>query len=257
MASLEDEESEFSQAFHIKLQPLATKFCRKINDLKGLRHSVQDAVSKSQATTEDYDMLKLELENLAELRQKYEEYADEFIANFGSTHVKEVSAARKSVEENINAARNIKVNVDILIRSVRIQLAGEGRDEPETVEAIKDGVQSEHELEKQDEEKGESKEDYPGNGKTMSWKTKVVMIVIGLIIVIVFYSGLGLIIQAVQSSQKKSDGTTLVLTPDVHWIKSLPEFLYIELSFIEVEVEYRDFQLFEAGLVQYIFTYGL
>ena len=35
------------------------------------------------------------------------------------------------------------------------------------------------------------------------------------------------------------------------------EFLYIELSFIEVEVEYRDFQLFEAVLVQSIFTYVL
>ena len=120
----QDDKKEHALA---NLQRLKSEFRRKINELKALRYSALDALTVSQVTEEDCEVLKTELQNLASLRQEFEASGKEFNVKFGWKHAQEVAEVNKSLEASLNAFFDIKVNVEILIRKVSRQLAKDDR----------------------------------------------------------------------------------------------------------------------------------
>ena len=219
MADIKEEEVEFKKAL-ANLQLEQSKFCRKINDLKALKHSVKDAVARSRATQIEYNNLEAELQNLQRLQQEYEATVNAFNAKFGWKQYQEAIDANKTVDANLNSRRNIKVNVEMLLRKVSSQLARDQDTEDSYQEDVDEN--EEPEVKKNDTIDDESSGDDSKVGKdnskqpdksqeadendterTMSIKIRVA---IGLMTVIIFYSCLGGIIKLVQDSKDSSKG---------------------------------------------------
>ncbi len=219
MADIKEEEVEFKKAL-ANLQLEQSKFCRKINDLKALKHSVKDAVARSRATQIEYNNLEAELQNLQRLQQEYEATVNAFNAKFGWKQYQEAIDANKTVDANLNSRRNIKVNVEMLLRKVSSQLARDQDTEDSYQEDVDEN--EEPEVKKNDTIDDESRGDDSKVGKdnskqpdksqeadendterTMSIKIRVA---IGLMTVIIFYSCLGGIIKLVQDSKDSSKG---------------------------------------------------
>ncbi len=208
-------EEEGIESFNLELTNLhfiQSGLCLKINELKALRHSIKDALAQCEASQEDYTILQAELENLIVLRKELEASRKAFHAKVGAKHPREAVKAYKTVDENINAALNIQVNVEMLIRKVGKQLAGEGIKSSEgemkntQSEAIKEKANNEEEEseDEQDDENisksAESDSSYNAEEKTrrvMSLRLKVPLC---LALVVTFYFCLGAVIQFVQNN---------------------------------------------------------
>ncbi len=217
MANIDEEEVEFKKAL-ANLQLEQSRFCRKINDLKALRHSIRDGVAKHQVLQKDYNKLNAGLETLESLQQEYETNVDAFNTKFGWKQYQEAIEVNKAVEANLNSGRNIKVNVEILMRKVNSQLVGEEvkedsddhsheSEEEEFEQESGQEIQKDKEIDKGDGNKvSNDNKNHPeenGTEKTMSIKMRVA---IGLITVLVFYSCLGGIIKLVQDNKDRSKG---------------------------------------------------
>ncbi len=189
MTSPDGDEDAFKAAL-AHLQVVQAKFCRKINDLKALRHSIKDAVAQEDSTEEEYNEVKEELAILVELRQEYEASVNEFNAKSGwKKNQDQVVEVNRVVDGNLDAARNVKVSLEMLLRKIRKQLA------------FSEETNTDINSEEESESESDNELDEANNGKTMSKKW---MIVFGLITVIVFYGGLGYIIKTVQDNRRNS-----------------------------------------------------
>ncbi len=200
----EDKDAEFKEAL-VNFQLLQSRFCRKLNDLKALRHSISDAAVKSQTTQQHCNKLATELENLTNLHQLYESCADEFHDRFAVKYYKESFDATKLLDENLNASRNIQVNVDILLRKVSTQLVKENNDVKEGNKSNRSITDDQNKNDGEFESESGIEEVNSSNDKGQRYKTLAVTIFCGLLIVIAFYFGLGAIIKVVQDSEKHVD----------------------------------------------------
>ncbi len=207
MASIKDEDQEKIAQTLFNLKLIHIKFCRQINDLRALRHSIKDAVAWLQATEEDYDKLKTELESLDNIREEYMSSVNEFNAQFGWKQQEETVKVNKTLDDNLNEARSIKVNVEMLMRNVERQLIL-GLEEHET-----DDSEKEQEGEDKDsEEKPGSAASSLRDGKNAAtvnednWCMKMgLKIGCGMFVVIMFYFGLGAVIKLVEDNRSKID----------------------------------------------------
>ncbi len=123
--SEEEEKEKIIKQAQTKAQILRSKLRRKINELKALKHSTEDAMARWQATEKEYHMLKCQLETLASLTQEYEASVHAFNANY-----EEKSDDAMTVDDSlIKASSDIQVNVDIIVQKVKKQLAGENEED--------------------------------------------------------------------------------------------------------------------------------
>ncbi len=208
-------DAEELQQSLFNLQLLQSKFCSQINDLKALRHSIKDAVSHSQATEGDHEKLETELAILANLREEYQAAVNEFNFRFGWKQEEKTTIVNKSLEENISAARNVKVNVEMLMRKVKRQLAGSDQQEQEIeVENSNDSdlVDEKEEITKNEadnkekDSEGNQHKDNEDKDESSSWVKKALTIGGGILIVIMFYLGLGAAIKIVKDNMEGKIG---------------------------------------------------
>ncbi len=203
--SLEEEEEKSYKLALANLKLLKSQFLRKINELKAIRHSILDALSRYQATEEDYQKLKTELEHLAKIRQEYEESGNAFNVNYGWKYSQEAADINRSVEDCLNACFDITVNVDIVIRKVRSQLNGEVTNVANDL--IKDETETSEEESETEDNHLDGNEPEEKSTKRMSSK---LMVTICLLIVITFYSSLAIVINFVQDNRAKPEESELV-----------------------------------------------
>ncbi len=102
------------------LQLLKARFFRKISVLKALAKSVEDAYELNQATEEDCITLQIELEELSVLREKYEADFDAFQrSNLGSQFTQEVSDVDKVLKEDVVEFIDLKTRVNKILSKIR------------------------------------------------------------------------------------------------------------------------------------------
>ncbi len=220
MANVAEEEIEYRRVLG-SLHFVQFKFCRKIRDLKALKSSVKNALAQKEADNRDYSRLEKELERLDNLGQEYEASVNAFNFKFGWKENEETVKVNKVVDENLAASRHVKVTVEMLMRQVKKQLEEEELSQDNDSEDEDDAEEEEEKVEEKIEEKKEnevmketketketmeeedieSEDNTSDQQKTMSIKLRIA---IGLIIVLLFYSSLGIIIKVVQDNKKDS-----------------------------------------------------
>ncbi len=202
----EGNEKEIIQESLFNLQLLQSRFRCQVNDLKALRHSVQDAVAQRLVTDKDHEKLAAQLSILDNLRKEYQAGVNAFNIQLGWKQREAAIDVNKSLEENLSAARNLKVNVEILMRRVKKQLL-EGGSSTQVEENNLDDTEEE---DSGDDKKGDVKDNKTvtginreenGKDEPMSCKKKVLTIVGGIFIVIMFYLGLGGVIKFVEDNK--------------------------------------------------------
>ncbi len=209
-------EDEFKQAL-ANLQHLQLKFYLKINALKALKHSIKDALFHSEASQKDCNIIQTELENLTTLRQEYETMLESFNASFATKHFEETTEAWKAAAKNLSASFDIQTNLEMLMRKIKRQLERQEDDDTDEKE-VKEEVDYENKQEEgeknrqndnkscsSDEEK-ESKEPLERNPKEKTIMSMKLKIALSIMVVVAFYSGLGLIIQVFNENNKNSQG---------------------------------------------------
>ncbi len=198
------EEHGFREALG-SLQHLKFKLTRKINELKALRHLVEDAYDHQQSTEEDWTKLKSELEVLNDLKQNYEAAIDALNDTFAGKQSSQdaMDCANKSFEEGMNAYLNTNVIVGKLLRRIRNQL--DFKTNKQSHEPTRQQEAEEH----NEEGKGESTTDIDDDGEKdeqdkdepLTASDYVKTIIGFLIIVFGFYSLLGVVIWQVSKRQ--------------------------------------------------------
>ncbi len=218
-----DQEEEFEKTL-FNIQLLQSQFLRHISDLKALKHSTKDAVAQLQATDGDYEKLKDELENLASFQKEYEACVNLFNGQFGWKQQETADALNKSLDKNLTDARNLKVNVEMLMRRVKKQLVlGEEEtdgfdapdDEKEGVvdkgEANKQGEQHESHGESENEAASDIEQEFDGEEENKSCRNMSLLIGGCISVVIIFYMALGAVIKIVNENKPEiNEGETLV-----------------------------------------------
>ncbi len=186
----------------LDLQFTRSKFCQKINELKALRSSTEDAFANGLDKEADLSALQDELDELISLKQKYEAEVESL-----RTNVEAAILADKSFAESLNAFLNVKVNVEKLIRRMKLNQPSNEivQEDDHFSELLKDATkgslhqdyevtESESELKPEEEEKKEVK----GKGHYCKIISLYVWIAIG------FYFILGLVISQVLKNEQKS-----------------------------------------------------
>ncbi len=214
---MEKEHNEELRLALDNLHNVKSKFSKKIHELKALRHSTEDALKHDNVTEGHIGKLQAQLEHLTVLRQKYEDQVEAFNVNFASEHLYDATHVEKLFDESQIAYLNTTVNIGKLIRSIHSRLDGDvelkigdffkqkqeepnDKDEDLNDHVEVEGLDSEEEGDKKDNEKLEAKGEKPAN----YCKT----IALYILIVIVVYFVLGLIISLVLSSRSKNDSGT-------------------------------------------------
>ncbi len=192
---------------------LQSRLCLKINELKALRHSIKDALALSQATQEEYNKLEIELESLASLRKESEASRRAFHVKFAAKHSQEAVDVYKTVDENINAALNIQVNVEMLKRKVHSQLAGKGKKKEiqDTNVIMNKANKKEEESEdnQNDENMSESDSSESAEEETSRVMSLRLLLPLCLVLVVTFYFCLGVVIQLVQDNRRDNENGSL------------------------------------------------
>ncbi len=189
------------------LRILQSKFARKINELKTVRHITEDSLRHNRiVTVEECDKLQADLEHLNHFKHKYEASVDAFTSKFESKYPQQSVEVAKSSEECLNAFLNITINVRTLLRRISNKLKADD------IDGFAEGdEQSEKEGEEEKDKEGSNKK-LEENGPQHSTTTEepslgasgyLLICVQFLVVVIVFYSILGFIIYQVQKNQQQ------------------------------------------------------
>ncbi len=209
---MSEEEEKIKDSALANSQRLKSKFVRKINELKASRHLLEDASRHSRVTEEDCANLQSELNCLASLKADFESNVEDFGSRFGSKYPQDGAQVDKMCDECIQAYLNIKVNVGKLLLRVRNQLDGgkeeesrgdfkEQRKKPdaESLESI-DEDESDETGDDITNEEGEEEDE-----KDLKPLDYLKTCLGFLVIVIVFYSLLGLVIYLVRENQEQNN----------------------------------------------------
>ncbi len=217
-----EEKGEEIEKTLFNLHLLQLNFSRHINDLRALKHLIKDAVAQWQATEGDHDKLKSELEKLANLQSEYETGINLFNTQFGWKQRENAAVVNKALHDNLNAARKLKVDVEILMRRVKKQLTSEQKKHEGEVDCKDEGSYEDEVVDDADgkeEEAGAQKSDelegFPtnrneaalGNQRAEDKSCKSMIFIVGgcISIVIVFYLCLGAVIKIVEDSKPETN----------------------------------------------------
>ena len=214
--------NEEIQAALVNLRHLNSRFHNKIQELNALKTTLEDALdepteetTEKRVTHQECEVLKTKLKSLSELKQKNENLAEAFNIKFGLFASGEAANVDKEFEDSVAAYYKLKVDVERLIRRLRRKLTtSENHGGEDIVE--KDVENIPDDTSKGDGDKGdqkssdESDDDQPDKTNVVQegmalWKK----VAIGMVVVIVFYCGLGLVINHVLEGRAKSATTGL------------------------------------------------
>ncbi len=197
-------EDVFKQALTV-LDSQRVNFQRKYAELKALAESIKDAQDHGKATHQDYKTLEVELKELWERRHKYESGVEVFKTNLGDMYPDASSQADNDFDESLQAYITIKLQVDRLMRKIQnqqkslVDVAFTKEDKapienPDFEDSFSDNIDSHWDTENEASVVKEKDEEVDTKAKSLGYLKSLC---IGAVIVIVFFSGLGVFINAV------------------------------------------------------------
>ncbi len=179
------------------LQLLKARFFRKIRVLKALLESVEDAYYFNEATEKHCNMLQTELEELSVLRERYEGEFDVFQrSRVGSQFPQEVSVVSKELSEDVVAYIALKTRVIRILCKIHDKEDNITRSLSSQIDAHESTDQEEQDLPKIVNSAVKEEEKVV---EASSFRC-LMSLVIGVVIILVFYFGLGLVIYFAQQN---------------------------------------------------------
>ncbi len=175
----------------VDLNHRKSKFRRKINDLKALLYYLDGALSQGKILEQDCQNLQDHMDNLVVLKQDYESSVSRLIAEIGLHEQKEVENADKAMKVLLAAFADVKQSSAKMMLRLHAHLNS----------TLDEDIGSK-ELSHKQELSGEDSEGNESGKDLVPIKMKVV---IGLLVVILFYMGLGFIISSVTNSWKETE----------------------------------------------------
>ncbi len=178
----------------VNLRHLNSKFRRKINESKALQHYLYEAHNEGETTEHDWQRLEDQLNALSNLKQEYELAVWEYSKKYGSQAEKEFEDASKALEKLLAWYSNVTFSVEKTIARLRNQPDINKPVMSKEKEEDADSNSQSDEHEETDEVEDDLSEE---DEERASVKISVLK---GFLIVIVFYAGLGIVINFVMKS---------------------------------------------------------
>ncbi len=211
----------------LNLRHLNSKFRREINQTKALLHFLDEAHDAGETTAHDCERLQGQLDSLVVLKNEYETLVLHFKNSFGSKSPQEAQDVKKALDILIPSFSDVKLS------AAKLMLRLNRHNRKSEVFAAKNlDLQHEEVRDNQDcmrnaEEEKEEEEDGGTSDTNMSEQEETdsiaeegmcrvplpIQIIAGLLIVIVFYFGLGTFINYVVESWNESDVRVVTSKP--------------------------------------------